>query len=501
MYLANPYILVCPKKAFKGTSPETIGTQGSKIIFVPGVGTILCFEEVKDTNMIQICDAITGVGKTSSAFRMMLEHPDRKYMYITPYLDRDRRLNRECGALNFAEPERQRSYIEVYDDDTGEPNPEYRYCTKTDDLVRLLRAGRNISSTHQLFMRVNQEALNLIRKQHYILIVDEALDTYQMEYISNGDLEMMQKAGAVNIENSKVHMTDDGYQMLQHSASLKDYWLRLQGQDLMILKKTKSGKNLYGFWTLRRELLDAFADVYMLTYQFRYQDFYAYCTIEHVAYTYIGVERDEDGFKFSSSGTYVPEYVTRLKELIHIVDDDKLNSIANNPTDLSASWYKDPNRCQIDQISKAVRTFTERRGVPSGPPNFVDGADQKTRRMYTIYKSQKNRLKLHGWRSSWIPCTQRGIVSLRNRDVLAYLINRFMNVSKVNILRRMGAEPNNDGYALTTMIQWVWRSAIRDGKEIWLYVPSSRMRHLFEEWIETVSEGHDIQYINERETK
>ena len=38
-------------------------------------------------------------------------------------------------------------------------------------------------------------------------------------------------------------------------------------------------------------------------------------------------------------------------------------------------------------------------------------------------------------------------------------------------------------YALGEMIQWIWRSAIRDGKEIWIYVPSRRMRELLKQWL------------------
>lgn len=34
------------------------------------------------------------------------------------------------------------------------------------------------------------------------------------------------------------------------------------------------------------------------------------------------------------------------------------------------------------------------------------------------------------------------------------------------------------------MIQWIWRSAIRNGEEISLYLPSKRMRDLLTEWIE-----------------
>ena len=48
---------------------------------------------------------------------------------------------------------------------------------------------------------------------------------------------------------------------------------------------------------------------------------------------------------------------------------------------------------------------------------------------------------------------------------------------------------DQDGYALSEMLQWIWRSAIRDGKEINLYIPSKRMRTLLTDWIDETSQG------------
>ena len=39
-------------------------------------------------------------------------------------------------------------------------------------------------------------------------------------------------------------------------------------------------------------------------------------------------------------------------------------------------------------------------------------------------------------------------------------------------------------YALSEMVQFIWRSRIREGKEIVLYIPSKRMRELLKEWLE-----------------
>ena len=43
--------------------------------------------------------------------------------------------------------------------------------------------------------------------------------------------------------------------------------------------------------------------------------------------------------------------------------------------------------------------------------------------------------------------------------------------------------PIADLYQPTELIEWVWRSRVRKGEPITLYLPSPRMRRLFEEWL------------------
>ena len=46
-----------------------------------------------------------------------------------------------------------------------------------------------------------------------------------------------------------------------------------------------------------------------------------------------------------------------------------------------------------------------------------------------------------------------------------------------------GVKVNQDQYALSALVQWIFRSAIRDGKPITLYIPSERMRGLLVDWL------------------
>ena len=38
-------------------------------------------------------------------------------------------------------------------------------------------------------------------------------------------------------------------------------------------------------------------------------------------------------------------------------------------------------------------------------------------------------------------------------------------------------------FALSEMLQWIWRSRIRQGESINIYVPSKRMRNLLLDWL------------------
>jgi len=51
--------------------------------------------------MIQIIDSIMGSGKTTWAIRFMNEHPQNRYIYITPYLQEAERIAEACPKLHF----------------------------------------------------------------------------------------------------------------------------------------------------------------------------------------------------------------------------------------------------------------------------------------------------------------------------------------------------------------------------------------------------------------
>lgn len=58
-----------------------------------------------------------------------------------------------------------------------------------------------------------------------------------------------------------------------------------------------------------------------------------------------------------------------------------------------------------------------------------------------------------------------------------------MNPLVKNFFLDNGVEVEEDSYALSEMVQLIFRAAIRDGKPITVYFPSKRMRELLEDWL------------------
>ena len=62
---------------------------------------------------------------------------------------------------------------------------------------------------------------------------------------------------------------------------------------------------------------------------------------------------------------------------------------------------------------------------------------------------------------------------------LVYSVNVFLNPFVIKYFNRNKIKLNENNYALSQLLQWIWRSRIRNGEEINIYIPSRRMRELF----------------------
>jgi hypothetical protein len=111
--------------------------------------------------------------------------------------------------------------------------------------------------------------------------------------------------------------------------------------------------------------------------------------------------------------------------------------------------------------------------------------------LWSVFSKATPYIRDKGFLHSDLAFNTKATNDYRDKTVLAYCVNVFMQTCVKQHFIANGIKVDEERYALSIMVQWIWRSAIRDGKEVWIYVPSKRMRDLLINWI---SEVEDLYY-------
>lgn len=168
---------------------------------------------------------------------------------------------------------------------------------------------------------------------------------------------------------------------------------------------------------------------------------------------------------------------------IHLLDDYKLNNIDEDDYSLSKSWYK-TNKDKLKFVKNRIYNF-----VRNIAPIISKEKVSYKNTLWTTYKDYKSNLSGKGYSKSFLPCNMRATNDYINTYVVAYMINVFLNPIILQFFKDRDVTINQDKYALSEMIQFIYRSAIRNDVDIYVYIPSKRIRNLLEEYI-----GKQIRY-------
>lgn len=132
---------------------------------------------------VKVCDSIMGSGKTSAAIRMMNEKSDKRFIFITPFLEEVDRVVTACTVRDFQSPTAVKG-------------------AKQNHLHQLLREKKNIAITHALFLNNTEETFELIRDGGYTLVLDEVLELFETVDISQRDVEIFRMANVFKVLES-----------------------------------------------------------------------------------------------------------------------------------------------------------------------------------------------------------------------------------------------------------------------------------------------------------
>ena len=173
------------------------------------------------------------------------------------------------------------------------------------------------------------------------------------------------------------------------------------------------------------------------------------------------------------------EYMKR-RSVSHLIEiyEGKFNNIGLNigkSNPLSKTWFEEKQKKNVfifGQLKKNTenyfRTITQ-----------TESADN----MYTVFKPYSKYIKGKGYSKGFVACNARGTNNYRDKKSLAYLLNYFIHPDIRQFINHYNIDFNGDLFSLSALLQWIWRSQIRDGKTVQIYIPSERMRGLLQHWI------------------
>lgn len=400
---------------------------------------------------ILIKDYPCGSGKTSSMINGL--SPDKKYLIVVPLLSEVQRI------------------IDHSDIDFHQPNGDEgkKQKTKYDSIEFLLLEGKNIVTTHQLYSAIVSLARDGLLSDYQIVIdeVPNVCDVIRNKnkrslkefYLGAGYIEVDDHGKVIATEKwdrDHVAVADTLDEKLYHFA--KSGFLYLLEETLFI-------------WVLPTELLTLCQSMTILTYKSEGSlllPFLEKSGIKTVVHTDSALEEE---FRLKAKKLITLESISGL---------ERFNFSYTGQIKLSG------NKKAERRVGKKLGNFRERVIqnielqnilITCSKNQWISGEGKKKRAAGFAIKSNL-------FRANWIPNTTRGTNDYAHCSHLVYLYDQYIN-PYVGRWLGVTSRQMSDAYALTELIQWVWRSRIRRGEPITLYIPSPRMRGLFEDWLNT----------------
>lgn len=414
------------------------------------------FDFSQRTPPVTIKDRHCGYGKSTELIASL--RPDRSYLIVLPLRSEVERFI-TAATVDLVEP------ITVKEGGVHD--------RKRDHLRELLLGGHSIVTTHALFTDVAHLAKEGLLTG-YDVIVDEVLDV--AHNVTNEVVTRGAKARGVTVKSWKGLYLDHGFATVDPSTGMvspTDEWEAKQdlpelSQNLFNMAKADSlfavGDNVL-VWELPPILLRAVGSLTIMTYLAEGSLMAAFMRRNGIALTH-----DTD-----------PDSDRRFREdasrLIQVLDMPSINRLK-----FSFSGQGSMTKADHRKVSAALKNTRER---------LMRGVD-KEQVMITSAKSawytdrgQRPGPFAAGSRlfegTNWVPNTTRGTNDYRQCSHLIYLWDQNLNPRVAEFL---GADTqrHREMYAVSELIQWVYRSRVRDGQPITLWMPSGRMRKLFERW-------------------
>lgn len=430
---------------------------------------------------IIIKEQLMGTGKSTRMIEDINNDVDKdnKYIIVLPYLAE---CHRYAGTISVGESQSPKRNSKGDVSYTGEGcnkggrefcHPSSYSRGKLLDLERLVRAGKDIVTTHATLKNFSQDTAGYITDSGYTLVIDEELECVKI-------YKGLTKTRKDLLFGKYIEIEQDTGRLIWIGGDIdtpKGDWVT-EAKNLCESGSLFYLNNTVLVWEYPVNFLRAFKKIVILTYLFEGSMFSSYLKHHNMKYT---VDK-------------LPRPNIDWKSLITILDHPKMNLIGDNNTALSSSWYKRHTKVIVDDVTEFLGVPFENEDVDVSLDriqkdiyNFLVNHHKdvpSSDKMWATFKDAYKFLKGMGYSKSHVAFNCKAVNDYINRYVLAYCVNVYLNPFELDYIKHWEHKPDTDLIALSTMLQWIFRSRIRKGEPISVYIPSKRMRELLINWIE-----------------
>lgn len=392
-------------------------------------------------NVITVVDALMGTGKSSWIIDLVnVTDKNKHILVVVPYKEQYRRLNEETHGR-----------LRMIDDDK---------INKTIFCKSLVEYNNDIVITHALFKSLPIEIIQMLQEKEYMVIFDESPVVIEDLKLKKGDIALLKDSNRIAIDEDTRKVSWTG-EVGEESA--------LQAvQSACLEKVVYSYADTALIAMLPPVYLKGFNQVYICTYLFEHQLIAAYFKLFDILYEKKSLVPWRDGKKYLADFDEALDNRANIYALIDINQKDKHNAIGKGKYNLSKS-NSSKSVVQV-QLKKKFNTYYK----------SVSAKSEDV--MWTVFKDAFEGTKGNGYTKGFIECNKKASNDYQDKSVLMYGCNLFVSPVIKNFISEYDIEINDEQFAVSELLQWIWRSRIRQGEPIQLYLPSKRMRDALKKW-------------------
>lgn len=418
--------------------------------------------------VVEVVDSIMGSSKTTECFNWINKNPNDKYIYVSPMLsevDNGGRIHTSVLGVEFISPS-------LEDDNKT-------YSTKSEHLTYLLENGFNISCTHKLYLNMDESHFKLLEKHQYTVILDEEIEVIRSYgSYSKSDIDYLIEKQEITISEIDGAISWIGSSTSVDSFDHKYHKLKLlcEKQSVYLNRGVSAKKNIL-ISHIPLKLLQCAKRVIVITYMFKGSVLDCFLRLK--------------GIKTKPCTDIIPKMNLKpssFKDLITLVPPSKKTVDIK----MSKTWWDgltEKDKGSVNSIANLVMNTAKNYGMKAEDVMWTCPKDNA----YGVSESAKSiKMNPKGYvkhvvdgvvKYCWLPVNTRATNDYSHKKMVAHCYNRYPLQPIKVYLQTCGVPIDEERYAVSSLLQFVWRSRIRKGEPIVLLIPSYRMCRLFCMWL------------------